>query len=194
MTESDQHIEHVLHVIRETFEQRGKQNYGIEEVTQLQHALQSAALAESASESPQQISAALLHDIGHIMHADVLPGDIDTNLHDHHEERAYEWIKSHFGNAVADPVRLHVAAKRYLCTVDASYAEKLTPTSYKSFLDQGGEMSEEEKQAFEAEPFYNEAVSLRRWDDRAKDKTQETPSLQHFEVYLQKALADHYSQ
>ena len=191
MTESEETIERVLQVIRDTFDKNGHGNYGVEEVSQFQHALQSATLAEASSANAQEISAALLHDIGHIMDGEELPENIEGNLDDHHEERAYNWLKSHFGNAVADPVRLHVAAKRYLCTVDASYSDNLSPTSYKSFLDQGGEMNEEEKLQFEAEPHYKEALSLRRWDDLAKDKSKETPSLSHFEIYLRRALVEH---
>ena len=183
-----QSVEEVLNTIRSTFESRGNDNYGIEEVTQLQHALQSATLAEEAGKGAEAISAALLHDIGHLMHEEALPKDVESNLDDHHEKRAYAWIKNHFGPAVADPVRLHVAAKRYLCTVDPSYTEKLSPTSYKSFLDQGGEMSEKEKTQFEAEPFYREAVELRRWDDLAKDRDKQTPAIAHFESYLRDVL------
>ena len=181
-------IEEVLHVIRDTFESRGHANYGIEEVTQLQHALQSATLAEEAGKNAEAISAALLHDIGHLMHEEHLPEDIESNLDDHHEKRAYAWIKMHFGAAVADPVRLHVAAKRYLCTVDPDYTKQLSPTSYKSFLDQGGTMSEKEKTNFEAEPFYKEALELRRWDDFAKNRNKQTPPFTHFESYLNQVL------
>ncbi len=177
-----------LETIRSTFEKRGNDSYGVEQVTQLQHALQSAALAVASRASAGQISAALLHDIGHIMHGDALPADSTSNLDDKHESRAYEWIRERFGSAVADPVRLHVAAKRYLCTVDASYAEQLSPTSYKSFVDQGGKMSPAEKQAFEDEPFYLEAVQLRKWDDLAKDPEKEPPPISFFERYLEEAL------
>lgn len=177
-----------LATIRTTFISRGNENYGAEEVTQLQHALQCAMLAEEEKADAQQITAALLHDIGHIMHEDVLPDGADQLLDDKHEARAYEWISARFGAIVADPIRLHVAAKRYLCSVDDAYAKKLSPTSYKSFVDQGGTMDEKEIRAFEAEPFFKRAVQLRHWDDLAKVRSKETPALSHFEQYLEASL------
>ena len=170
----------VLETIEKTFNKRGKESYGIEPVTQLQHALQCALMAEEAQATNAQVVASLLHDIGHIMHDDDLP-DADTeNYDDRHEEKAYEWLLENFGAAVADPVRLHVNAKRYLCTIDQDYEKKLTPTSYKSFLDQGGYMGEEELNQFKREPFYQEAVQLRIWDDLAKDSEKVTPDLNHY--------------
>lgn len=185
---NSEQISSSLAVIQSTFNGRGNENYGAEEVTQLQHALQCAALAEEEQADAQQISAALLHDIGHIMHEDVLPNNADQLLDDKHEARAYEWIRVRFGAVVADPIRLHVAAKRYLCSVDEAYTKKLSPTSYKSFVDQGGVMDEKEIHAFEAEPFFKRAVQLRHWDDLAKVRSKKTPALSHFEQYLEASL------
>ncbi len=111
-----------IQVILNAFEERGQGKYGSEEVSQLEHALQCATLAIEDGASNQQIVAALLHDLGHIISGDDLPTGLDENLDDMHEERAYQWLLLHFGPDVAEPVRLHVAAKRYLCTV-----EPLTP-------------------------------------------------------------------
>lgn len=177
-----------VQTVQNVFETRGRENYGTEAVTQLQHALQCAQLAEDAKASPPLITAALLHDIGHILSDDQLPTSLGEDLNDYHEERGYQWVLNHFGAAVADPVRLHVAAKRYLCTIDPGYAQTLSPTSYKSFQDQGGTMREDEKTAFEDEPFYQEALDLRRWDDQAKDPSQKTASLAHFLGYVQESL------
>ena len=177
-----------IQTILSIFEERGNESYGKEEVTQLQHALQCATLAEQEQADPKLIAAALLHDIGHLMSKEQLPADIGVNLDDGHEEKAHAWFLELFGPEVADPVRLHVAAKRYLCTVDASYADTLSPTSYKSFVDQGGVMDASEKAAFEAEPFYREAVRLRYWDDLAKDGTATTEPIQHFIPMLKHSL------
>lgn len=178
----------VIQTIIKTFEERGNGKYGKEEVTQLQHALQSAQLAEEEQAPAELISAALLHDIGHIIDDNALPEHNEQNLDDQHEERAYEWLTAHFGKAVADPVRLHVVAKRYLCTKDRSYEQELSPTSYKSYLDQGGQMNEEEISTFEREPHHQEALRLRRWDDLAKDQTKHTPDINHFVLYLEQCL------
>ncbi|MFN5708650.1 MAG: HD domain-containing protein [Planctomycetota bacterium] len=159
----------IIERIRATFAARGDEKYADEGVTQLQHALQCAELARREAADSQLVVAALLHDIGHILGASDLPHSCNQNLDDHHEDRGYAFLHQHFGDAVADPVRLHVAAKRYLCTVDPSYAERLSPTSYKSFLDQGGMMSPEEVEDFRREPHFEAAVRLRKWDDTGKN-------------------------
>ena len=167
------------HVIR-LFEQRGQGRYGSEQVSQLQHALQCAVFAKRQGAGSAMIAAALLHDLGHIIDHQPMPESDNQNLDDAHEQRAYQWIKSNFGKSVADPVRLHVAAKRYLCTVEPEYLAKLSPASLKSFHDQGGLMSNDELESFRDEPYCQEALVLRRWDDLAKDEQKEIPSIEYF--------------
>ena len=134
------------------------------------------------------LAAALLHDIGHIIDDQAMPTHDLENLDDSHEARAYDWLKEHFGVAVADPVRLHVAAKRYLCTVEPEYQSQLSPTSLKSFYDQGGTMSSEEREEFEREVYYHQAVQLRRWDDLAKDPLMPLPAIDTFAPLLDSIL------
>jgi phosphonate degradation associated HDIG domain protein len=178
----------VIAKIIETFRARGDEGYGLEAVSQRQHALQAATLAVDGAADEQLVAAALLHDIGHIMGESSLPDSVEENLDDAHERRAHGWLSQHFGPAVADPVRLHVAAKRYLCTVEPAYTKTLSPASLKSFHDQGGLMSDDERTAFEAEPFYREAITLRRWDDQAKDPSLQTQPLEHFVPCLENVL------
>jgi phosphonate degradation associated HDIG domain protein len=180
------------HVIR-LFEQRGQGRYGSEQVSQLQHALQCAVFAKRQGAGSAMIVAALLHDLGHIIDHQAMPESDDQNLDDAHEQRAYQWIKSNFGKSVADPVRLHVAAKRYLCTVEPEYLAKLSPASLKSFHDQGGLMSQSQIDDFRDEPFAFEAVELRRWDDLAKDPTMQTPTIDDFAPLLDHLVEDHQS-
>ncbi len=180
------------HVIR-LFEQRGQGRYGSEQVSQLQHALQCAVFAKRQGAGSAMIVAALLHDLGHIIDHQAMPDSDDQNLDDAHEQRAYLWIKSNFGKSVADPVRLHVAAKRYLCTVEPEYLTKLSPASLKSFHDQGGLMSQSQIDDFRDEPFAFEAVELRRWDDLAKDPTMQTPTIEDFATLLDHLVEDHQS-
>jgi phosphonate degradation associated HDIG domain protein len=180
------------HVIR-LFEQRGQGRYGSEQVSQLQHALQCAVFAKRQGAGSAMIVAALLHDLGHIIDHQAMPESDDQNLDDAHEQRAYLWIKSNFGKSVADPVRLHVAAKRYLCTVEPEYLTKLSPASLKSFHDQGGLMSQSQIDDFRDEPFAFEAVELRRWDDLAKDPTMQTPTIEDFAPLLDHLVEDHQS-
>ena len=180
------------HVIR-LFEQRGQGRYGSEQVSQLQHALQCAVFAKRQGAGSAMIAAALLHDLGHIIDHQPMPESDNQNLDDAHEQRAYQWIKSNFGKSVADPVRLHVAAKRYLCTVEPEYLARLSPASLKSFHDQGGLMSQSQIDDFRDEPFAFEAVELRRWDDLAKDPTMQTPTIDDFAPLLDHLVEDHQS-
>ncbi len=169
------------------FEQRGGERYGSEGVSQLEHALQCAQLAVQEQAPARLVAAALLHDLGHLLDTGDLPHDVAANLDDHHETKAAEFLRSEFGEAVSEPIRLHVVAKRYLCTIQPEYAGQLSPTSYKSFLDQGGKMSRSELEAFEAEPYRTEALLLRRWDDLGKQVAHVTPPIEHFLPHLAEA-------
>jgi [1-hydroxy-2-(trimethylamino)ethyl]phosphonate dioxygenase len=145
----------------------------------LEHALQCASLAKENSASDALITASLLHDIGHILHD--LPDDApDNGIDDFHENLAAHFLKQHFPPAVSEPVRLHVAAKRYMCTVEPTYFEKLSPPSVQSLEIQGGLMNEEELWAFEQNPFHQDAIQLRRWDDMAKDPDWKTEPIEAF--------------
>jgi [1-hydroxy-2-(trimethylamino)ethyl]phosphonate dioxygenase len=153
--------------IAKLFAERGSGAYFGEEVTETEHALQCADLAVRCGASDASIVAALLHDVGHLLHD--LGEDIADRGHDAvHEEAGARWLRGHFGPAIVDPVRLHVAAKRYLCAVEPGYHADLSAASRRSLELQGGPMSTDERGAFEAEPYFREAVALRRWDDAAK--------------------------
>ena len=161
------------------FADRGDSEYGGEAVTQREHALQCALLAEQSAAPTSLIVAALLHDVGHLLHD--LPTDApEQGIDDAHENSGNHFLKKHFGPEVTEPVRLHVAAKRYLCTVDASYYEQLSEPSIVSLELQGGTMSDGEKAEFESSPYWKEALELRRWDDMAKVVDLETPTVEHY--------------
>lgn len=169
----------ILNEIQRLLEQKASGRYGLTLINQQQHALQGALLAEQEGKDDAMVVAALLHDIGHMVH-DLGDNPADMGIDDRHEELGHEWLKTYFGPEVTEPVRLHVAAKRYLCAVEADYFAKLSPDSVKSLSLQGGPMSSEEVRAFEAVPHYKEAVQLRRYDERAKVKGLETPPVAHF--------------
>lgn len=164
------------------------QTFYDEVVTQLEHALQCAALAQNNNASPTVITGALLHDIGHFVldehNADIAFLDIDLN----HEEVGAEYMSPFFPDSVITPIRLHVPAKRYLCTVDDSYHDGLSEASIKSLKVQGGNMSDSEKAAFEKIPHYKDALTLRRWDDLAKVKGLETQELETYRDIVQQCL------
>ena len=168
-------------------EKRGQSFYD-EVVTQLEHALQCAALARQNEASSTLITGALLHDIGHIIldehNADKAFLDIDLN----HEEIGAQYMAPFFPDAVTTPIRLHVPAKRYLCTTDASYHDGLSEASKRSFIVQGGVMSDEEREAFEQIPHFRDALTLRRWDDLAKVRGLETAELETYRDIVQQCL------
>jgi phosphonate degradation associated HDIG domain protein len=174
-------------IIIDLFRQRGSSQYGHEAVTQLQHALQAAWLAEKEGAGAELISAALLHDVGHLLHD--LPADApEQGIDDRHEMLGDRWLRGHFGPAVVEPVRLHVDAKRYLCAVEAEYIGTLSEPSIQSLALQGGSMRSEEIAAFETHPHWRQAVRLRRWDDAAKDPSLETPAIEYFATQLDEAV------
>ncbi|MBC7815970.1 MAG: HD domain-containing protein [Planctomycetaceae bacterium] len=168
------------------FRERGGSQYGGEAVTQQEHALQAAFFAERDQADATLITAALLHDVGHLLHS--LPDDApDQGVDDRHETLAARWLAKRFGPAVVEPVRLHVAAKRYLCATDPDYLRQLSPPSTLSLKLQGGPMSDDEVREFQSHPFCEASVRLRRWDDAAKVRDLVTPSLEHFATYLDRA-------
>ena len=154
-----------------------------ESVSALNHALQCAQLAEDARADAALVAAALLHDVGHFVAIDDI-GEME-DVDDVHELRGVAVLVRDFPPAVIEPIRLHVAAKRYLTAVEPRYFRGLSPASVHSLAQQGGPMGAAELARFEALPFAEDAVRLRRWDDLAKLPGVRTPSLAY---YL--ALAD----
>jgi len=154
------------------------QSFYDEIVTQLQHALQCAENATIDAGSDSEVAAALLHDIGHFL-IDENDQSRDFLTEDFcHEEVGAGYMTPFIVVGVTEPMRLHVPAKRYLCTTDSTYYETLSEASKRSFKLQGGFMSEREKAEFEANDFCEQAVKLRRWDDMAKAKNRETLGLE----------------
>lgn len=176
-------VDHVMNLL----EKAGAERYGMEAVSQLEHALQCAMHAERTGSAPALIAACLLHDIGHLV------GDGDEGLAEQgvdagHEHVAADWLARHFVEAVVEPVRLHVDAKRYLCRAEPGYWNGLSEASRTSLEVQGGVYSEAEAGTFIARPHASAAILLRRWDDAAKTPRLKTPDLQHFRSYVASAL------
>jgi [1-hydroxy-2-(trimethylamino)ethyl]phosphonate dioxygenase len=158
---------------------RATKRYGLSAINQLQHALQAAAHAEAEHAPAATVLASLLHDVGHMIH-ELGEDPAARGVDDVHEELGARWLAERFGPAVSEPVRLHVAAKRYLCTVESDYFGKLSPDSVRSLALQGGLMSADEVGEFRANPFHAEAVRLRRYDEAAKDPRAKTPDFDHY--------------
>jgi len=169
------------------FCEKGNGAYFGESVTEMEHALQCAHLAEQAGAAPERIAAALLHDVGHLLHG--RPEDLaEHGVDGRHEEFGAWWLGRHFGPAVVNPVRLHVAAKRYLSAVEPDYHAGLSEASRRSLRLQGGPMSPDEARRFEQEPWFRSAVAVRRWDDAAKIPGLVVPGLDHYRPCLEAAL------
>jgi phosphonate degradation associated HDIG domain protein len=169
------------------FREKGQGAYFGEAVTQTEHALQCAHLAEQSGAAPEVIAAALLHDVGHLLHD--LPEDVaEHGIDGRHEEGGAAWLERYYGPAVVAPVRLHVAAKRYLCAVEPDYHAGLSEASQLSLRLQGGPMSLEEVSRFEQEPGFRSAALIRRWDDGAKVPGLVVPGLDHYRSCLEAVL------
>ncbi len=161
--------------------------YGQEAVSQLEHALQCAHLAELANEAPASVVAALLHDLGHMLGASrdaAADEDGAPTQDDLHQFVALPFLRGLFPDAVLEPIKLHVDAKRYLCAVDSGYWAGLSPASKHSLELQGGRYDDAQVRAFEDLTFYAEAVRLRRYDDLAKVPGQVTPALEHYAALM----------
>lgn len=164
ITDPDELVEAICGV----YDAKGESRYD-EAVTQTQHAIQAAELARDEGRSEALIVAALLHDLGHLLldEFERRPDFLTRDLH--HEDVAARFLANWFGPEVTEPIRLHVAAKRYLCTVEPGYHDGLSPASVRSLVLQGGPMTDSEAAVFGAGTGAAEAADLRRWDDLAKD-------------------------
>lgn len=159
---------HAYQALRELFEAEGSGEYLGEQVSMEQHMLQTGAAARRAGASRALVVAAVAHDVGHFTGL-VRGRDLMSGTDNHHDEAAAAWLGRWFADAVTEPVRLHVAAKRYLCAVDPAYRDQLSEASRYTMGVQGGPMSAEEVAAFANLPYAQDAVELRRWDDLGKD-------------------------
>jgi phosphonate degradation associated HDIG domain protein len=167
-------------------ERRGQNQYGKEAVNQLEHALQCADLATQAGETPETVVASLLHDLGHLLAAERAGRpEHNTDQDDLHQYIALPFLRGLFADAVLEPIRLHVDAKRYLCLIEPDYWASLSPASQHSLEQQGGVFSPAQGEAFMAQPFAAEAVRLRRYDDLAKVPAKSVPDLAHYKAQLQ---------
>jgi len=165
------------------FALRGDGRYG-EVVDQRRHALQCATWAVDAGADDVLVAAALLHDVGHLLHRPG-PGDaVDSSVDRHHEAVGARWVAPRFGAAVARVIALHVLAKRYRCTVDPAYRALLSPASIRTLSAQGGLLDAAESARVVAHPGFDEAMALRFWDEKAKDPEAVTTGINEFVAVL----------
>jgi gamma-butyrobetaine dioxygenase len=182
--------------IAELFASAGAADYLGEPVTVAAHLLQAGALAEAAGAPPALVAAALLHDVGHLRGTDaladgiVLSGrELMAGTDNNHGERGAQWLAQWFPGSVTEPVRLHVAAKRYLCAAEPSYFALLSEASVYTLAVQGGPMTEAETAEFERTAHAGGAIAVRRWDDQAKDPSADVPGFDFYRPLLAALLS-----
>lgn len=175
----------IIDEIFRLFRERGSMLYG-ESVTERMHGLQCGQLAEAHGCRPALVAASFLHDIGHLVHGmgeDIADRGIDAT----HEDHGAAWLRPYFPAEVTEPVRMHVDAKRYLAR-DPVYRSQLSPASEKSLMLQGGPMTDAEAAAFERNPHFGDAVTLRRFDDLGKDPHAPEIDVEHFRRVLEATI------
>ena len=175
-----------IETIAELFAGPGARDYLGEAVTIGEHMRQAGALAGAAGAAAPLVAAALLHDVGHLRSEPrgVWGGRPPDSTDARHGTGGAQWLSQWFGPAVTEPVRLHVAAKRYLCATEPGYFGLLSAESVRTLALQGGPMTAEQAAAFAAMPYARDAVAVRRWDDEAKDPSVTPPPFGHFEPLL----------
>ncbi|ARK13474.1 HD domain-containing protein [Fibrella sp. ES10-3-2-2] len=156
-------------MIEQLFAQSGDEAYFGEPVTQLEHALQSALLAENVGADRDTVLAALLHDIGHLLPAGSEDGYMDGYGTIDHERLGADFLREHgFSEKTAQLIENHVNAKRYLVAKQPAYLARLSDASLQTLGYQGGPMTPDEVAQFEKHPYFDEILQLRYWDEQAK--------------------------
>jgi phosphonate degradation associated HDIG domain protein len=154
-------------------------------VTEREHALQCAALAEGAGAGIELVAAALLHDLGHLLLDDNVALDVELTTDREHDKMGARYLARWFPASVTGPIALHVQAKRYLCAREPEYLAALSPSSVRSLRVQGGPMSNAEAETFAQHPASEQAIAVRRWDDLGKIEGLEIPDFGYYAAMLQ---------
>ncbi|MCS5592417.1 MAG: gamma-butyrobetaine dioxygenase [Gammaproteobacteria bacterium] len=181
--------DNIVDHIEDVFNRRGAESYLGEQVTMAQHMLQVAQCAEQAGADDAQIVAALLHDIGHYKN-EIPESALAKGKDNYHAEAGANFLEDYFPRAVVEPVRQHVAAKRYLCAVRDDYFKRLSPASVYTLNLQGGPMSVEEVAEFEKNDYLDQCVALRYWDEEGKDPNRQHPPFYYYR-HLIESLVQH---
>ena len=177
MTNLNSH--NIVNYIEDIFDRRGAESYLGEDVTMSQHMLQAAQCAEKSGADDSLIVAALLHDIGHYKN-EIPETALAKGKNNYHEEAGANFLEDYFPVSVVEPIRQHVAAKRYLCAVKSDYFDRLSPASVHTLNLQGGPMNKEEVKEFEKNDYLEQCVKLRYWDEDAKNPKRVHPAFSYY--------------
>jgi predicted HD phosphohydrolase len=177
----------IVGVLADIFERRGAESYLGEQVTMSEHMLQGAWLAEQEGAPDELVAAALLHDVGHYT-GEFGAYSPDDTRDKYHDAAGGEALADFFPDVITECVRLHVAAKRYLCATDPDYFGQLSKASVHTLSLQGGPMNPEEVAVFEANPYRAEIVRVRKWDDGGKVAGRATKTFSDYTALLQKIV------
>jgi len=194
--------EKITNEIMDLYAGYGGAEYAGEKVSQLEHMVQAAQLAEEQGYDEEVILAAFLHDIGHIVHVNgtdsVRSAEAANGANEmdgfgivDHESLGAEFLrKKGFSKKIARLVESHVEAKRYLTVKDPAYYDQLSEASKKTLEYQGGPMTVEEAAAFEQYPLFALIVQMRKWDEQAKIQQKPLPDLDHYRQMILRHLTN----
>jgi len=174
----------IVDYIADVFERRGIESYLGEKVSMAQHMLQAAQEAEISQADPELIVAALLHDIGHFSN-EISDKLLMEGTNNYHAEAGANFLADYFPPSVTEPIRQHVAAKRYLCATDPQYLSRLSGASVYTLKVQGGPMNPDEVAEFEKSPYLDNCIRVRVWDDAGKDPDKSHPDFSHYRDLVQ---------
>lgn len=186
----------IIPFLDDIFSRRGADEYLGEPVTIGEHMLQAAHFAQRDGHDDTVIVAALLHDIGHFTGEIIgmpLPSGtmfLEDQTDRKHENAGAAVLEAFFPRLVVDCCRHHVAAKRYLCAREAGYFDILSEASVHSLNLQGGPMSDEEADAFEAHPHFNAIIAVRRYDEAGKEAGMAVPPFSRYLPMLERMVGD----
>jgi phosphonate degradation associated HDIG domain protein len=190
MNREDLTPDSIVAFLGDIVQRRGADSYLGEPVTIGQHMLQAAHLAESEEAGDDLVAAALLHDIGHYT-GEFGEDYIEQGIDNRHDEAGAQVLERFFPPLVTECVRLHVAAKRFLCATEPDYFGRLSDASVKTLALQGGPMNAEEAAGFRRNPHFAEAVRVRLWDEAAKAPDMAVPGFEHYAALLQRVVDRH---
>ena len=174
-----------LEYIHALFDARGADAYFGEDVTIAEHMLQTAHFAEQGGAEETLIVAALLHDVGHL-NSEFGDDYIEQGVDNRHENAGSIALSPFFPQAVTEPIRLHVAAKKYLCATAPVYYKNLSDASKRTLELQGGVMNEAQQREFESNAYSEAAVKLRYWDDAGKIPGLRAAELEHYHAMIER--------